>query len=174
MSSGRRAVTAGSFWRTAPAAALRGFAKVPSPDSWRPRFSCSKSARGMKTSPRTSSSGTPPSAPRRSVGSERIVLRFAVMSSPTRPSPRVAPRTKRPRAEGAHGLAGHALGGAVGRDEVGEGRLQLAQLAHERVVLRVGDLGTRLRVIEVIVMVDLLPQLADALESVSPRHGASA
>src|SRR3990170_364404 len=33
MSSGRRAVTAGSFWRTAPAAALRGLAKAASPAS---------------------------------------------------------------------------------------------------------------------------------------------
>ena len=83
-------------------------------------------------------------------------------------------RAVRHRAEGIHGLAGHALRGAVGGDEVGEGSLHLAQLPHERVVLRVGDLGTRLGVIEVVVVVDLLPQLADALESVSPRHGASA
>ena len=78
------------------------------------------------------------------------------------------------RAEGIHGLAGHALRGTVRGDEVGKGGLHLAQLPHERVVLRVGDLGPRLGVIEVVVMVDLLPQLADALESVSPRHGASA
>src|SRR2546429_158383 len=57
MSRGRRAVTAGAFCRTAPAAALRGFANVPSPASSSARFSCSKSARGMKTSPRTSSCG---------------------------------------------------------------------------------------------------------------------
>ena len=72
------------------------------------------------------------------------------------------------------GLAGHALRRAVGGDEVGECALEIPQLAHERVVLGVRDLGSRLGVIQVIVVVDLLPQLADALLSVSPRHEASA
>jgi hypothetical protein len=64
----------------------------------------------------------------------------------------------------------HALGRAVGRDEVGEARLQLAELANERVVFGVRDLGPRLDVIQILVMVDLLAQLGDALRGVGPRH----
>ena len=55
----------------------------------------------------------------------------------------------------------HALGGARGRDEIGELGLQLAQLALERVVLLVGDLGLREHVVEVLVAADLLAQPGD-------------
>ena len=96
MSSGRRAVTDGSFCRTAPAAALRGFANVGVPASSRLRLSRANSSRGMNTSPRASMTGAAASGPRKTIGIVRIVRRFGVMSSPTRPSPRVAPRTKRP------------------------------------------------------------------------------
>ena len=40
-------MTAGSFWRTAPAAAFRGFANVASPASSSALFSAANSARGM-------------------------------------------------------------------------------------------------------------------------------
>ena len=62
------------------------------------------------------------------------------------------------------------LRGAVRGDEVGEARLELAELAHESVVLRVGDLGPRLDVVQIVVVVDLLAQLHDALRGVGPRH----
>src|SRR5438093_8147005 len=68
--------------------------------------------------------------------------------------------------------AAHALGGAVGGDEVWKARLEVAELAHEGVVLGVGDLGPRLDVIEVVVVVNLLAQLADALRGIGPRHGS--
>src|SRR5436309_1701971 len=77
ISSGRRAVTAGSFWRTAPAAAFRGLAKVVSPASSRVRFSLANAARGMNTSPRTSSSSTAASGPLSTIGMDRMVLRGA-------------------------------------------------------------------------------------------------
>ena len=77
---------------------MRGFANVGVPASSNERFSFANSSRGMKTSPRTSRSSADASGPGLSTfGMERIVLRLAVMSSPIRPSPRVAPRTKRPR-----------------------------------------------------------------------------
>ena len=158
-------------------------------------------------------------------GWPRIVRRLGVMSSPTRPSPRVAPRTNRPALveqrdaqavdlrlahvgeRGARqGAAdpGLELAQVVGRGRVVErehrdavldrledvdrraapragwgcprvirsGKLASSslQLAHERVVLRVGDLGPRLDVVEVVVMVNLLAQLGDALRGVRPRH----
>src|SRR5262249_48527123 len=67
----------------------------------------------------------------------------------------------------------HALGGAVGGDEIGEARLELAELAHERVVFGIGDLGPGLDVVQVLVVVDLLAQLGDALRGVGPRHARS-
>jgi len=45
--SGRRAVTAGSFWRNAPAAELRGLTKSRSPASACRLFIASNSATGM-------------------------------------------------------------------------------------------------------------------------------
>src|SRR5207245_11488534 len=67
----------------------------------------------------------------------------------------------------------HALGGAVGGDEVRKARLELAELAHEGVVLGVGDLGPRLDVVQIVVVVNLLAQLRDALRGVGPRHARS-
>ncbi len=67
-----------------------------------------------------------------------------------------------PRGKRLRGLLADALGGAVRRDEVGELRLQVAQLAFEPVVLRVGDLGLVEHVVEVLVPAQLAPQLLDA------------
>ena len=69
--------------------------------------------------------------------------------------------------------SGDPLRGAVRGDQVGEARLELAELAHERVVLRVRDLGPSLGVVEIVVMVNLLAQLGDALRGVRPRHARS-
>ncbi len=95
MFNGRVAVTEGSFWRSDPAAALRGFANGALPCSTRDAFRSAKASTGKKTSPRTStSSGT--SSPDRRCGMDEIVRTLWVMSSPTRPSPRVAARTSVP------------------------------------------------------------------------------
>ena len=64
--------------------------------------------------------------------------------------------------EALGGLIAQALGGAVRRDQLGELRLQVAQLAVKAVVLLVGDLGPGLDVIEMIVPADEVPQLGDA------------
>ncbi|CFE61281.1 Uncharacterised protein [Mycobacterium tuberculosis] len=57
--SRRRAVTAGSFWRSDPAALLRGLANGALPSSTRLALSAWKSSSRKKTSPRTSrTSGT--------------------------------------------------------------------------------------------------------------------
>ena len=93
MSSLREAAILGSSCRREPAAALRGLANRASPLSSRSALSCSKLFLGMNTSPRTMREG---SASGRRRGMEGMVLRFSVTSSPTWPSPRVAPRTKRP------------------------------------------------------------------------------
>ncbi len=63
-----------------------------------------------------------------------------------------------------------ALGGALRRDEVGELGLEVAQFAHQRVVLGVGDLGPGLGVIQIVVVVDLLAQLGEPLGGVGPIH----
>jgi hypothetical protein len=76
------------------------------------------------------------------------------------------------RAERVDGLSGHALGRAVGCYEVGKGRFELAELPHEGVVLGVGDLRSRLGVVEIIVMVDGLSKLGEALQRVGARHAA--
>ena len=87
--------------------------------------------------------------------------------------------------EGEHGVVvldrledvgrrpGHALRGAVRGDEIGEARLELAELAHQRVVFGVGDFGPGLDVVEVVVVMDLLAQLRDPLRGVGPRHARS-
>ena len=54
---------AGSFCRTAPAAALRGLAKTGAPASSSAAFIWAKASRRMKTSPRTSRALTPASGP---------------------------------------------------------------------------------------------------------------
>lgn len=64
--------------------------------------------------------------------------------------------------EGLGGLLPHTLGGAVGGDEVGVLRLELAQLPLERVVLLVADLRRVPLVVELLVPADLRPQLVDA------------
>ena len=92
---GRVAVTAGSSWRRAPAAALRGLTYVRSPRSRCTSFILSNPARGMKTSLRTSSSAGG-SSPRSLRGTARMVRTLAVTSSPRAPSPRVAPLTRHP------------------------------------------------------------------------------
>ena len=53
----------------------------------------SNTLRAMYTSPRTMRRGN---FSGRVMGMDRIVRRFSVTSSPTRPSPRVAPRTNTP------------------------------------------------------------------------------
>ena len=93
ISSFRLAVTLGSFCRREPAAAFLGLAKVFSPFSSNASFSAWKVFLGMNTSPRTMSRA---GAPSNAMGMERMVRRFSVTSSPTLPSPRVAPRTNRP------------------------------------------------------------------------------
>jgi hypothetical protein len=61
------------------------------------------------------------------------------------------------------GRAAHALGGAVGCDQLGELRLQARELAVEAVVGLVRDLGLPLDVVEVVVPADLVAQLRGAL-----------
>ena len=82
-------MTWASFWRRLPAAALRGLTNGRVPSASACSLSRAKLVTGMYTSPRTSStSGT--AAPARRFGTTAIVATFAVTSSPTRPSPRVA------------------------------------------------------------------------------------
>jgi hypothetical protein len=93
--SGRLAVTRGSFCRRLPAAALRGFANGVLPASSSASFTCWKASTVKNTSPRTSSSSGTLSPVSRS-GTDWMVRTFGVTSSPVRPSPRVAARTRRP------------------------------------------------------------------------------
>ena len=95
--SGRRAVTDGSFWRSDPAAELRGFMKGFAPAATCSSFTRANPCSGRYTSPRTSTTagGAAPPAGSPS-GMARMVRRFAVTSSPTTPLPRVAPRTNTP------------------------------------------------------------------------------
>jgi len=67
------------------------------------------------------------------------------------------------RGERLRRLAADALGGAVGRDELGVPALQLTQLALQGVVGLVGDLGTVQGVVEPLVAPDLGPQRLDTL-----------
>ena len=98
MPRARVAVTRGSFWRSDPAAALRGLAKTGLPASAIDSLSRSKAATGRNTSPRTSSSsGTGNSSVAVSRwGTVSTVLTLGVTSSPVVPSPRVSARTSRP------------------------------------------------------------------------------
>src|SRR5438132_1044252 len=70
-----------------------------------------------------------------------------------------------------HWAAGDALGGAVRGDELGERRLEVGELAPERVVLAVRDFRPRLDVIGVIVVADRLAQLRQTPGGVRPIHG---
>ena len=98
MPSARVAVTRGSFWRSDPAAALRGLANIGLPASVIASLSRVKASTGRNTSPRTSTrSGTgKPSAAASRCGTESMVLTLGVTSSPVVPSPRVSARTSRP------------------------------------------------------------------------------
>ncbi len=95
ISSGREAVILESNKRSEPAAALRGFAKRDLPSASRSAFILSNASRERYTSPRTSNRSIPSTVLTCS-GMEPIVLRFAVISSPLTPSPRVAPRINTP------------------------------------------------------------------------------
>jgi len=84
-----------SFCLRDPAAALRGLAKGRVPASVNATFNSSKAFTGRYTSPRTSITDGGSSTP----SVRGIVLRvrtFAVMSSPIRPSPRVAATVSTP------------------------------------------------------------------------------
>ena len=91
-------MTAGFFCRSEPAALLRGLANGALPSATRLALRLAKSAIMKKTSPRTSSSagiGNSLDSLRFS-GTSLMVRAFSVTSSPTRPSPRVAARSRRP------------------------------------------------------------------------------
>ena len=88
-------MTRGSFWRSEPAAELRGLANGGRPIAVSRSFSSWNAFTGKNTSPRTSSvSGT--SGPVSRSGTEAIVRMLGVTSSPVVPSPRVAARTSAP------------------------------------------------------------------------------
>ena len=94
-SSGRLAVTRGSFWRNEPAAPFRGLANNGFPASSSASFISLNCAMGKKTSPRTSiSSGI--FLPLKLCGKDLMVLTFKVTSSPVVPLPRVNARVNRP------------------------------------------------------------------------------
>ena len=98
IASSRVAVTRGSFWRSEPAAELRGLANGALPASSRDALSFSKAATDRNTSPRTSTragGGNVVEALSR-CGMLLIVRTFCVTSSPVRPSPRVSARTSLP------------------------------------------------------------------------------
>ena len=91
------AVIFGSSCRKLPAAALRGLANGGSPDISRSAFKDIKSDLRMNTSPLTSSNlGMERLSFRRASGIALMVFKFAVMSSPLIPSPRVDPLTNAP------------------------------------------------------------------------------
>jgi len=92
---GRLAVSEESFWRREPAAALRGFTNALSPAATRASLKEANSATGKYTSPRISTRLGGAAVSRRA-GIEAMVRAFAVMSSPTWPSPRVAARRRAP------------------------------------------------------------------------------
>jgi hypothetical protein len=71
----------------------------------------------------------------------------------------------------AHRLGRDALGGRIGRDELGMLLLERLQLVIERVVLVVADLGVVEDVVAVGVVVDRLAQLGGALPGVFARRG---
>ena len=98
MPSRRWAVMAGFFWRSDPAALLRGLANGALPSATRRALSSAKSSSRKNTSPRTSmSEGSGRSSDGVSVtGMSSMVRALRVTSSPVRPSPRVAALTSFP------------------------------------------------------------------------------
>ena len=92
MSRLRWAAILGSSCLKDPAAAFRGLANGSSSFFSRFSFNARNDLCGIKASPRTSSVASS----LMESGILRIVLKFAVMSSPVVPSPRVAPRTNLP------------------------------------------------------------------------------
>ena len=95
-----------------PAAAFLGFAKSGSPAARRSRFTPSNPERGMRTSPRTFTVRRA-YAPASLRGIERMVLMFAVTSSPRTPSPRVAPVASTPRSYVSETLTPSSLSSAT-------------------------------------------------------------
>ena len=85
----------GSSWRSEPAAALRGLAKILPPVRRASSLIFSKPACGRNTSPRTSRRAGMLS-PCSFSGMARMVRTLVVMSSPVVPSPRVAARVITP------------------------------------------------------------------------------
>src|SRR5881396_1068980 len=63
----------------------------------------------------------------------------------------------------------HALGGRVGRAQLGMRLLERLEAAEERVVLRVGDLRVVEHVVAVVVALDLAPEVRDLLPNVGLR-----
>ena len=93
--SGLPEVTRGSFCRSDPAAAFRGFAKRGFPNSSKLSLSSVKALSGKKTSPRISISAGGFSLCS-TCGKFFIVLTLRVTSSPVTPLPRVSPLTNTP------------------------------------------------------------------------------
>ena len=81
------------FWRSEPAAALRGFLKGAAPCSSCSAHSFWNAPCGIYTSPRTSRNS---GASFNFLGMLRMARTLAVTSSPTTPSPRVEARTSSP------------------------------------------------------------------------------
>ena len=96
MRSGRVAVTRGSFWRSEPAAALRGLANGALPASTRLALSSAKAADGEEDLAADLDPLGTVASPASRCGMPSMVRTLWVTSSPVRPSPRVAARTSRP------------------------------------------------------------------------------
>src|SRR5579875_2148725 len=221
-SSGRVAVTRGSFWRSDPAAELRGFANGALPASVSLRFSSSKAATGRNTSPRTSSTaGEPvrdrayraqvrrdvlagypvapgrcplqPPVPVHQVDREPVDLELAqerpdvTAAQPLGPgSPcvqfRVGERVvqaEQPLQVGDGGEVGGDRAADLLRRRVRGAQLRVAvlklpQLAHELVVLGVGDQRRVQHVVAVVVLGDLLGQVRVALPRLRGGLGGQA
>ena len=217
---------AGSFWRTAPAAALRGLAKVASPGFFQPAVEpLELGARHEDLAAdlevldlgQRAAQHHGQAADRLEVGGDvladaAVTAGGAAHEAAARVEQRHAQAVDLRLADVGEALAGqhpadarlelaqivgaggvverehrdavldrlkgldrrprHPLGRAVGGDQVGELRLQGLELPHERVVLRVRDLGTRLDVVEVVVVVNALAQLSDPLRGIGRRHAA--
>ena len=68
-------------------------------------------------------------------------------------------------------LAGHPLGGGVGRAQIRMRVFQIAQFAQQRIVLTVGDLGRGFPVVKTVVVRDLPPEFTGAGRNVRGGHG---